>query len=127
MDTSRVDGVKAPQHRGTPRYVPFREMFDLERKLESSLLGPRRDAALLRPVEVSWRTFVLFYRRRGHEGLLAGDLCCLDDGSLLFDFFFFVGRRREGFFLTGEGVVQLFIADDLVVFGRGFVLGLWRQ
>jgi hypothetical protein len=48
----------------------------------------------------------------------------LDDGRFLLDRFFFVRRRREGFFLPGEWVVELLVADDLVVFRRGFVLGL---
>ena len=125
MDPSRVDGVKAPQHRGTPRYVPLREVFHFKGKLEASLLSSSGDAAPLRPVEVSRRPFVLLDRRRGHEGLLAGDLCSLDDGRFLLDRFF-LGRRREGL-LAGEGVVELLVADDLVVLGTRLVLGLRGQ
>ena len=39
----------------------------------------------------------------------------MDDGRLLLDRFFF-RRRREGFFLAGEGVVELLIPNNLVVF-----------
>jgi hypothetical protein len=49
----------------------------------------------------------------------------LDDGRVLVDRLF-VRRRREGL-LAGEGVVELLVADDFIIFGRGLVLGLWRQ
>ena len=45
MDTSRVDGVKAPQHRGTPRsyLLVHRELVgvDLPKQLKSALVEGR--------------------------------------------------------------------------------------
>ena len=42
MDTSRIDGVKAPQHRGTPRSHLFRRDF-------SELVVHRRFCLKIRP------------------------------------------------------------------------------